>query len=201
VKRVRLFVTAFVLVFVPLLLFAEESLRTGNIAVASNERAPMASVADRMGRGRFYLVYDNKGVFIKAIENPSFGKRERPAGTSMIDSVSFDEKGVMTGGIATPSREERQQAWDGFSDFFTRAGIRVVIAEEFGDEIVRGMRDRGIECVAFRGSAEQAVQSAIQRMPARDNGKTCDEKDEACTVPNKAPILQKRMSSIEGEKE
>lgn len=200
-KKARLLVTASVLVLVPFLLFAGESLRTGNIAVASNERAPTASVADRMGRSRFYLVYDSKGSFIKAIENPNFGKRERPTGTSMVDSISFDEEGVMTGDAATPSKEERQQTWNGFSDFFTREGIRVVVAEEFGDEIVRVMRDRGIECVAFKGSVEQVVQTVIKNAQGRDKGNSSDENDEACTIPNKAPIPQKRLSSVKGEKE
>ena len=166
-KKVRLLVTAFVFVFVPFFLSAGEGLRTGNIAVASNESAPTASVADKMGRSRFYIVYDSKGVFIKAIENPSFGKRERPAGTSMVDSISFDEKGIMTGGIATPSREERQQIWNGFSDLLTREGISIIVAEEFGDEIIRSMRERGIECVAFKGSSEQAIQSVIKNTQGR----------------------------------
>ena len=115
-----------------------------------------------MGRTPFYLVYGSRGNFIKALENPNFGKRERPAGTSMIDSVTFDEKGVMTGGVVTPSREERQQTWDGLTDFFKRNGISTVVAEEFGEEIVRGMKAGGIDCVAFKGSSDEAVQSIVK---------------------------------------
>jgi hypothetical protein len=131
--------------------------QTGNIAVASNDKAPGAPVADRMGRSPFYLLFDRQGNFMKAVENPNFGKGPAAGGTSAIDSVGFDEKGVMTGGITTPSREERDITWTGFSDFFARNGIRVVVAEVFGDEIVRGMNTRGIECVAFKGSAQEAV--------------------------------------------
>jgi predicted Fe-Mo cluster-binding NifX family protein len=161
----------------------------GNIAVASNDKNPGSPVAERMGRSRLYLIYDGKGTFIKTTENPNFGKRERPEGTSMVDSLSFDETGVMTGGFATPSRDERQQTWDGFTDVFRQNGVTIVVAEDFGEEIVRGMRDRGIECFAFKGSAEQAVQSAIKNAQSRSDGDACGEKDEKCTVLEKDPRL------------
>jgi predicted Fe-Mo cluster-binding NifX family protein len=139
--------------------------QAGNIAVASNDKAPTTPVADRMGRSPFYLLFDQQGNFIKAVENPNFGKGPAAGGTSAIDSVGFDEKGVMTGGIPTPSREERDRTWTGFSDFFTRNGIRVVVAEEFGDEIVRGMKMRGIDCLAFKGSAQEAVAHIVKESP------------------------------------
>ena len=68
----------------------------------------------------------------------------------------------MTGGPATPSREEREQVWKGFSDFFARNGIAVVVAEQFGDEIARAMKARGITCVEFKGRAEDAVGKVLQ---------------------------------------
>jgi hypothetical protein len=156
----------------------------GNIAVASNDRSPGSPVADRMGRSPFYLLFDGQGAFIKAVENPNFGKGPAAGGASAIDSVGFDEKGVMTGGIPTPSREERDRTWTGFSDFFARNGIGVVIAEVFGDEIVRGMKARGVECVGFKGSAKEAVQTVVREV--RDaagisNADTCKEGDGSCT--------------------
>jgi hypothetical protein len=137
----------------------------GNIAVASNDETPGAPVADRMGRSPFYLLFDGQGNFMKAVENPNFGKGPAAGGTSAIDSVGFDEKGVMTGGITTASRDERDRTWTGFSDFFTRNAIRVVVAEVFGDEIVRGMKMRGIECVAFKGSAQEAAGHIAKESP------------------------------------
>ena len=112
------FVIVCVSLLAPLLLFAEGNRQTGNIAVASNDMAPEAPVADRMGRSPFYLLFDRQGNFMKAVENPNFGKGPAAGGTSAIDSVGFDEKGVMTGGISTPSREERDLTWTGFSDFW-----------------------------------------------------------------------------------
>lgn len=152
-------------ILTPLLLFAEGNQQAGNIAVATNDKAPNTPVADRMGRSHFYFLFDQQGNFIKAVENPNFGKGGRPEGTSAINSIGFDENGQMTGGIATPSRQERDQIWNGFSDFFTRNGIRVVVAEEFGEEIVRGMKMRGIKCIAFKGSVQEAVGHILKESP------------------------------------
>jgi hypothetical protein len=156
----------------------------GNIAVASNDGNPGSPVADRMGRGRFYIVFDGQGNFMKAVENPTFGRGPAVGGTSAIDSVGFDEKGMMTGGMPTPSREERDRTWTGFSDFFGRNGIKVVIAGVFGDEIVRGMKVRGIECVTFEGSSEEAVRSIVSgaRNEADNDTEACKEGNESCTT-------------------
>jgi predicted Fe-Mo cluster-binding NifX family protein len=162
-KKTGFFVIVFVLLLAPLLLFAGESARVGNIAVASDEKAPGSPVSDRMGRSRFYLIYDPQGTFVKALDNPNFGKGPRVGeGQSAIDSISFDQEGNMTGGFVAPSREEREQTWKGFSDFFVQNGIAVVVAEQFGDEIVRTMKAGGITSVAFRGGAQEAVGKVLQ---------------------------------------
>jgi hypothetical protein len=164
-KKVQLLVIVCVSILMPLLLFAEGNRQTGNIAVASNDKNSGSPVADRMGRSPFYLFFDHQGKFIKAVENPNFGKGPAVGGASAIDAIGFDEKGVMSGGIPTPSRKERDRTWTGFSDFFSRNGIRVVVAEVFGDEIVRGMKARDIECVAFKGSAQEAVGHIVKESP------------------------------------
>ena len=113
-------------------LFAEENQQTGNIAVASSGKVPDSPVADRMGRAPFYLVFSREGTFLKAVENPNFGKRQGSGGASAIDSIGFDEKGVMTGGIVAPSQEERKQIWSGFTDFFARNGITLSLPKSSG---------------------------------------------------------------------
>jgi predicted Fe-Mo cluster-binding NifX family protein len=162
-KKAGFFVIVFVLLLAPLLLFAGENARAGNIAVASDEKAPGSPVSDRMGRSRFYLIYDARGAFIKAADNSNFGKGGRPSGEkSAIDSISFDQQGNMTGGFTAPSRQEREQIWKGFSDFFVQNGIAVVVAEQFVDEVVRTMKTRGIACVEFKGRAQEAVGKVLQ---------------------------------------
>jgi predicted Fe-Mo cluster-binding NifX family protein len=144
-------------------LFAAEKPQAGNIAVASDEKKPGSPVADRMGRSRFYLIYDAHGKFVKAMDNPNFDKGPRAGdGQSAIDSIGFNDKGVMTGGLPTPSREERDQTWKGFSDFFARNSITVVVAGQFGYEIVRAMKAGGVTCVEFKGKAKDAVGKVVQ---------------------------------------
>jgi predicted Fe-Mo cluster-binding NifX family protein len=162
-KKVGFYVIVFVLLLAPLLLFSGEGARAGSIAVASDEKTPGSPVSDRMGRSPFYLIYDAEGTFMKAVDNPNFGKAGRlSGGKSAIDSISFDQEGVVTGGLAAPSRDEREQVWKGFSDFFVQSGIVVVVAEQFGAEIVRAMKARGIACVEFKGGAGEAVGKVLQ---------------------------------------
>ena len=66
-----------------------------------------------MGRAPFYLVFTQRGTFLKAVENPNFGKRRGPTGASVIDSIGFDEKGVMTGGIVAPSKRRKSRSGAG----------------------------------------------------------------------------------------
>jgi predicted Fe-Mo cluster-binding NifX family protein len=155
-------ITLLVILSVSLLatpVFAAENRQTGNIAVASSGKTPTSPVADRMGRSPFYLVFNRGGTFFDVVANPNFGKRQGPGEASAVDSITFDEKGAITGGgFVPPSREERDQTWSGFAEFFVRNGITVVVAEEFGEEIIKGMKTRGIQCVAFKGSAKEAVE-------------------------------------------
>jgi hypothetical protein len=174
--------------------------QTGNIAVASTGKTPDSPVADRMGRTPFYLVFDPEGTFLKAIENPNFGKRQGPGGASAIDSISFDEKGVMSGGIVTPSRAEREQIWNGLTDVFAQNGITMAVAEEFGDDIVKGMKTRDIECVPFKGSSDEAVRSVVRKLQngGNDNAQPCRERDEACHAQSGIPgsVLQPQQRFV-----
>jgi len=156
-KKVILAILAMSLL-TPALALAGESDR---IAVATNGKTPGDPVSDRTGRSPFYLIYDEQGKFVAAIDNPFQNSRPRPTG-SMIDSLTFDDKGTLTGGIATPTREERDKIWDTMFSFFDQWGIKVIVAEEFGNEVVRGFKAHGINCVPFKGSAEEAVKKALQ---------------------------------------
>ena len=132
------------------------------IAIATDEKGPNAPVSDRMGRSPFYLIYDEQGKFVVAIDNPFKNNRSRPAG-SMIDSLTFDDKGALTGGgFTTPPRDERDKIWDVMFSVFAQWQIKVIVAQEFGDEIIRGFKGHGIRCLAYKGSAEEAVKKVLQ---------------------------------------
>ncbi len=143
---------------IPVLSLAGEADR---IAIASEGKTSEAPVSSRTGRCPFYLIYDEKGNFVQAMDNPFQNIRGRPQG-SMIDSLTFDDKGNMTGGITTPSKDERDKVWETMFSFFAQWQIKVIVAEEFGDEITRAFKARGINCIAFKGSAQAAVNRALQ---------------------------------------
>jgi predicted Fe-Mo cluster-binding NifX family protein len=134
---------------IPVLALAEG---LDKIAIATDEKDPNSPVSNRMGRSPFYLLYDEQGKFVEPIVNPFKDNPSRPAG-SMIDSLSFDEKGAVTGGITTPSKDEREKIWNTMFSFFAQKRTKVIVAEEFGDEIVRGFKAQGINCLAFKGRA------------------------------------------------
>jgi predicted Fe-Mo cluster-binding NifX family protein len=151
--------TLAILLLTPVLASAEAQ---DKIAIATDEKGPNVPVSDRMGRSPFYLIYDGQGKFVAAIDNPFKNNQSRPAG-SMIDSLTFDDKGVLTGGgFIPPSRDERDKIWDAMFSFFAQWGIKVIVAQEFGDEIIWGFKAHGIRCVAYKGSAEEAVKKALQ---------------------------------------
>jgi predicted Fe-Mo cluster-binding NifX family protein len=136
--------------------------KEGSIAVASEGRTTEASVGEKLGRSSFYLLFDTQqGKFIRAIDNPFKDARGR-AGQSAIDSLRVDEKGGLTGGFEKPSREEREKFWNPMLDFFKEKGIFVVVAEEFGDDIINALEKRRIRCVAFKGTAAQAVKKVLE---------------------------------------
>jgi predicted Fe-Mo cluster-binding NifX family protein len=131
------------------------------IAVATNDQTPEASVSTRIGRSPFYLLFDWKGTFVEAIDNPYNQAREAP-GKSLADSLRVDEKGVLIGGIEKLPRDERDQVRNSMISFLTRKNVKVIVAEEFGDEIIKAMKGKGIDCFAFKGSAAEAVQKILK---------------------------------------
>jgi predicted Fe-Mo cluster-binding NifX family protein len=131
----------------------------GKIAVASDEKTITGAVGSRMGRSALYLLFDGKGKFLEAIDNP-FKDAGGRSGKSSLDSLRFDEKGGLTGGIETPSKEEREKIWDSLLGFLAAKGITVVVAEQFGYEIIRVMKERGITYVEFKGRSVDAVKKA-----------------------------------------
>ena len=139
-----------------------EEKSVGKIAVASNEKS--ITEPRRIQNGpKLFLSYSSTGkessskrsiIPLKMPEEIAAGR----SGKSALDSLRFDEKGGLTGGVETPSEGRAGEDLEvQCSDFLTSKGITVVVAEQFGYEIVRAMKERGIACVEFKGSAIDAV--------------------------------------------
>jgi len=151
-----------ILFFVTGLAFAAQKEK---IAVASDEKSIAGPVGFRTGQSSFYLLFDGNGKFIEAIDNPfkdAGGNAWRRSGKSAIDSLRFDEKEGLTGEVKTLSREEREGIWNPMLEFLRSKGITVVVAEQFGYEIVQAMKEKGITCVEFKGQTADAAKKALQ---------------------------------------
>jgi predicted Fe-Mo cluster-binding NifX family protein len=148
----------------PLAVPAEEK-GVGKIAVASDVKTITGPVGFRMGRSPYYLLFDSQGKFLEAIDNPfkdAGGNAVGRSGKSALDSLRFDEKGGLIGGVETPPKEEREKVRNSLLDFLTSKGVTVVVAEQFGYEIIREMKERGITCIEFKGKSVDAVKKALQ---------------------------------------
>ena len=103
--------------------------KVATIAVAANGNTVSATVGNQPGRSPYFLLFDTKGVFVEAANNPY-----KDAGNAGIPTL----------------------------DFLAGKGIKVVVAEWFGPQIVSVMTDKGIRPVEFKGAAKDAVKKALE---------------------------------------
>ena len=73
----------------------------------------------------------------------------------------FDGKGKMTEAIENPYKD-KEGAGKSVAELLGNKGVTVVMAEEFGGQIVEVMKGKGIKAVSFKGSAEEAVKKVLQ---------------------------------------
>ena len=72
----------------------------------------------------------------------------------------FDGKGKLVEAFDNPYKEG--EGGIAITDFLAGKGVTVIVAEEFGDRIVRIMKEKGIRAIAFKGSAEEAVKKVLR---------------------------------------
>ena len=73
----------------------------------------------------------------------------------------FDGKGKMTEAIENPYKD-KEGAGKSVAELLGNKGVTVVVAEEFGGQIVEVMKGKGIKAVSLKGSAEEAVKKILQ---------------------------------------
>ena len=73
----------------------------------------------------------------------------------------FDGKGKMTEAIENPYKD-KEGAGKSVAQLLGNKGVTVVVAEEFGGQIVELMKGKGIKAVSFKGSAVEAVKQVLQ---------------------------------------
>ena len=73
----------------------------------------------------------------------------------------FEGKGKMTEAIENPYKD-KEGAGKSVAELLGNKGVTVVVAEEFGGQIVEVMKGKGIKAVASKGSAEEVVKKVLQ---------------------------------------
>ena len=73
----------------------------------------------------------------------------------------FDEKGKLIEAIPNPYKEA-ERSGTAVADFLSGKGVTVVVAEEYGPQIVGVMKGKGIRTVPFKGSVEEAVKKVLK---------------------------------------
>jgi predicted Fe-Mo cluster-binding NifX family protein len=73
----------------------------------------------------------------------------------------FDGKGKMIEAIENPYKD-KEGAGKSVAQLLGNKGVTVVVAEEFGGQIVEVMKGKGIKAVSFKGSALEAVKKVLQ---------------------------------------
>jgi predicted Fe-Mo cluster-binding NifX family protein len=67
----------------------------------------------------------------------------------------------MTEAIENPYKD-KEGAGKSVAELLGNKGVTVIVAGEFGGQIVEVMKGKGIKALSFKGSAEEAVQKVLQ---------------------------------------
>jgi predicted Fe-Mo cluster-binding NifX family protein len=73
----------------------------------------------------------------------------------------FDGKGKMIEAIENPYKD-KEGAGKSVAQLLNSKGVTVVVAEEFGGQIVEVMKGKKIRTFSFKGSAVEAVKKVLQ---------------------------------------
>jgi predicted Fe-Mo cluster-binding NifX family protein len=122
----------------------------GKIAVAASGQTPAASVGIQAGRSPFFLLFDSKGKFVEAVDNPY--KARSGAGEAVADLLA--EKGakvVVAKSFGGPLLISELPA----------KGVAVAVTEYSGTTMLEAMKERGMEAIAFNGSVKEAVKKVL----------------------------------------
>jgi len=104
---------------------------------------------------------EQKGkICVAAQEKGSGAAVSKQAGLAPF-FLFFDGKGKMTEAIENPYKD-KEGAGKSVAQLLGNRGVTVVVAEEFGGQIVEIMKGKGIKAVSFKGSALEAAKKVLQ---------------------------------------
>lgn len=127
--------------------------REKEVAVAAKGNSPAAMVSEKVGMSPFFLLFDGKGRFIGAIQNPYKGKegsQEKVAGFLSEKGVTI----VVAGDFGGPLLISEMPP----------SGV-MAPAKASGASMVEALKDERIKAFVFHGSAKEAVKKVFQMRP------------------------------------
>jgi predicted Fe-Mo cluster-binding NifX family protein len=74
----------------------------------------------------------------------------------------FDRSGTLLEAADNPHKTARRGAGASVVRFLAEKGVSVVVAGKFGQRMVRTMKERNMEYMAFQGNAEGAVRKVLE---------------------------------------
>jgi len=104
---------------------------------------------------------ERKGkICVAAKEKSSGAAVSKQAGLAPF-FLFFDGKGKMIEAIENPYKD-KEGAGKSVAELLGNKAVTVVVAEEFGGQIVEVMKRKGIKALPFKGSALEAVKKVLQ---------------------------------------
>jgi len=124
-KRIALTVLSVVFLITSLVYAADQE----KIAVAADGKTPAAKVSGVAARSPYFLIFDETGKLLEAVENP-YKSAKGGAGTSVVP-------------------------------FLAQKRVTMVVAGEFGKNMIDAMKGKGMRYLEFKGSIEEGLQKVL----------------------------------------
>jgi len=76
----------------------------------------------------------------------------------------FDRSGKMLEAVANPYKSAKGGAGTSVVPFLSQRGAILVVAGEFGKNMVQAMKNKGLKNLEFRGSVEEALRQILEKL-------------------------------------
>lgn len=73
----------------------------------------------------------------------------------------FDGSGKLLEALENPYQAAKSGAAASVLSLLAKKGVTLIIAGDFGDNMIRDMKGKGIKYVAFKGSVEEALEKGL----------------------------------------
>lgn len=100
-------------------------------------------------------------IAVAAERNTVAGEVSKVAARSPYFLI-FDETGALLEAVQNPYKAARKKASASVVPFLAQKGVTMIVAGEFGENMLQNMKRPGIKALEFRGSVEGAIKMAME---------------------------------------